>query len=63
MKEQVTNNGKKPKAIASDQAVDDDDWVEKALDGDDTRSINSSKDEDKRVRCPNFNEKTAMSNP
>ena len=63
LKEQVTNNGKKPKAVASDQAVDDDDWVEKAFDGDDTRSINSSEDEDKRVRCPKFNEKTSMSNP
>ena len=63
LKEQVTNNGKKPKAVASDQAVDDDDWVEKAFDGDDIRSINSSEDEDKRVRCPKFNEKTSMSNP
>ena len=63
LKEQVTNNGKKPKAVASDQAVNDDSWVEKTLDGDDTRSINSSEDEDKRVRCPKFNEKTSMSNP
>ena len=36
---------------------------EKALDDDDTRSINSSEDEDERVRCPEFNEKTGISNP
>ncbi|KAK9998155.1 hypothetical protein SO802_017758 [Lithocarpus litseifolius] len=37
--------------------------AEKALDDDDTRGINSSEDEDERVRCPEFNEKTGMSNP
>ena len=52
LKEQVTDNGKKPKAAASDQA----------LGNDDTRSINSSEDKDERVRCLEFNEKTDMSN-
>ena len=63
LKEQVTDNGKKPEAVASDQAVDDDDWAKKALDDDDTRSINSFENEDERVRCLKFNEKTGMSNP
>ena len=65
LKEQVTDKGKKSKAIASDQALDDNDWAEKALNDDDTRSINNfeDEDEDERVRCPEFNEKTAMSNP
>ena len=63
LKEQVTDNGKKPEAVASDQAVYDDDWAEKAHDDDDTRSINNSEDEDERVRCPKFNEKTGISNP
>ena len=69
VRETVTDNGKRPKAVASDQAIasdqasDNNDWVEKALDDDDTRSINSSEDEDERVRCPEFNEKTSMSNP
>ena len=69
VRETVTDNGKRPKAVASDQAIasdqasDNNDWVEKALDDDDTRSINSSEDEDERVKCPEFNEKTSMSNP
>ena len=63
LKEQVTNKGKKQKAAASDQALDDDDWAKKVFNDDDTRSINNSKDEDERVRCLKFNEKTGMSNP
>ena len=69
MREPVIDNGKRPEATASDQAAtsdqagDNNDWVEKALDDDDTRSINSSEDEDERVRCPEFNEKIGMSNP
>ena len=65
----VTDNGKKPETaasdqvVASDQAGDNNDWVEKAFNDDDTRSINSSDDEDERVRCLEFNEKTGMSNP
>ena len=59
----VTDNRKRPEATASDQAGDNNDWVEKALDDNDTRSINSSEDEDERMRCPEFNEKTSMSNP
>ena len=67
VREPVTDNGKRPEAaasdeaVASDQAADNNDWAEKALDDDDTRSINNSEDE--RVRCPEFNEKTGMSNP
>ena len=63
LKKQVTDKGKKPKAAANDQALDADDWVKKALNDDDTRSINNSEDEDERVRCLEFNEKTGMSNP
>ena len=63
VRELVINNRKRPEATTSDQAGDDNDWAKKALDDDDTRSINSSEDEDKRVRCPEFNEKTGMSNP
>ena len=63
VREPVTNNGKRPEAATSDQASDDNDWAEKALDDDDTRSINNSEDEDERVRCPEFNEKIGMSNP
>ena len=63
MREPVTDNRKRPKAVASDQAGDNNDWAKKALDDDDTRSINSSEDEDERVRCPEFNEKIGMSNP
>ena len=62
MKEPVKNNGKRPETAASDQAVNDNDLAEKALDDDDTRSINSSEDKDERVRCPEFNEKTGMKN-
>ena len=62
MTEQVIVNEKKPEAVASDQALNDD-WAKKALDDDDTKSINSSEDEDKRVRCLKFDEKTGMSNP
>ena len=63
LKKQVTNKGKKSEAAASDQALDDDDWAEKAFNGDDTGSINSFKDENERIRCLEFNEKTGMSNP
>ena len=69
VREPITDNGQRPEAAASDQvatsdqAGDNNDWAEKALDDDDTRSINSSEDEDERVRCPEFNEKTSMSNP
>ena len=63
MKEPVKNNGKIPETAASDQAVNDNDLAEKALDDDDTRSINNFEDEDERVRCPKFNEKTSISNP
>ena len=63
LKELVTDNGKRLEVTASDQAADDNNWAEEALDDDDTRSINSSEDEDERVRCPEFNEKTGMSNP
>ena len=62
LKEQVTDKGKKQKATTSYQALNDDDWTEKAFDDDDTRSINSFKGEDERVRCPKFNEKTGMNN-
>ena len=62
VREIVTNNGKRPEAAASDQADDNNDWAKKALD-DDTRSINSSEDKGEKVRCPEFNEKTGMSNP
>ena len=64
VREPITDNGKRLEATASDQAVasdqagDNNDWVEKTLDDDDTRSINSSEDENERVRCPEFNEKT-----
>ena len=63
LKEPIIDNGKRPKATASDQAADDNDWAEKALDDDDNRSINSFEDKDERVRCPKFNEKIGMSNP
>ena len=63
VKEPVTDNGKRPEAATNDQASDDNDWAEKALDDDDTRSINNSEDEDERVRCPEFNEKIGISNP
>ena len=69
VKEPVIDNGKKPKATANDQAAasdqagDNNNWAEKTLDDDDTRSINRSEDEDERVRCLEFNEKTGMSNP
>ena len=63
LKDQVIDNGRKLEVAASDQAVDDDDWAEKSFDDDNTRSINSFEDEDKRVRYPKFNEKTGMSNP
>ena len=52
----VTDNRKRPEATASDQAAasdqagDNNDWVEKALDDDDTRRINSSDDEDEMMR-------------
>ena len=62
VREPVTDNGQRPEAAASDQAGDNNDWGEKALDDDDTRSINSSDDKDERVRCLEFNEKTGMSN-
>ncbi|KAK9999870.1 hypothetical protein SO802_019473 [Lithocarpus litseifolius] len=62
-KEPITDNRKRSEAAASDQVADDNDWAEIALNDDNTRSINSSEDEDERVRCPNFNEKTGMSNP
>ena len=63
LKEPITDNGKRPKAVASDQAADDNDWAKKTLDDDDNRSINSFEDKDERVRCPKFNEKIGMSNP
>ena len=63
VREPVTNNGERLEAVASDQAGDNNDWAEKALDDDNTRSINSLEDEDERVRCLEFNEKTGMSNP
>ena len=69
VRETVIDNGKRLEAVASDQATandqagDNNDWAEKAFDDDDTGSINSSEDEDERVRCPEFNEKTGMSNP
>ena len=63
LKEPVTDNGKRLEVAANDQATDDNDWAEKALDGDDTRSINSFEDEDERVRCLEFNKKTSMSDP
>ena len=63
LKEQVRDKGKKPEVVASDKALDDDDQAKKALDDDDTRSLNNSEDEDERVRCPKFNEKTSISNP
>ena len=69
VKEPVTNNGKRPEAATSDQAAtsgqaaDNNDWFEKTLDDDDTRSINSSEDKDERVIFPEFNEKNGMSNP
>ena len=63
LKEPIIDNGKRPKATASDQAADDNDWFEKALDDDDTRNINSSEDKDERVIFLEFNEKNGMSNP
>ena len=57
VRETVIDNGKRLEAVASDQAAangqagDNNDWAEKALDNDDTRSINSLEDEDERVRC------------
>ena len=63
LKKQVIDNGKKLEVTASDQVVDDVDWAKKALDDDDTRSINSFEDEDERVRCLEFNKKTSMSDP
>ena len=63
LKEPVTDNGKRSEAAASDQATDDNDWAEKTLDDDDTRSINNSEDGDDKGRCPEFNKKTDMSNP
>ncbi|XP_065633827.1 uncharacterized protein LOC112010702 [Quercus suber] len=69
VREQVTDDGKRPevvasdKAAASDQAGDNNDWAEKALDDDDARSVDSSEDEDERVAYPEFNENTGMSNP
>ena len=63
VREPVTDNGKRPKAAASDQVADNNDWAEKALNDDDTKSINSLEDEDERVRFPKFNEKTDISNP
>ena len=69
MRETVIDNGKRLEAVVGDQAVtndqagDNNDWAKKALDDDDTGSINSSEDEDERVRCPEFNEKTGISNP
>ena len=63
MRELVIDNRKRPEATTGDQAGDDNDCAKKALDDDDTRSINSSMDEDERVRCPEFNEKTDISNP
>ena len=69
VKEPITNNGKRPEAATSDQAAtsgqaaDNNDWFEKTLDDDDTRSINSSEDKDERVIFPEFNEKNSMSNP
>ena len=62
VREPVTDNGQRPEAAASDQAADNNDWGEKALDDDDTRSINSLDDKDERVICLEFNEKTGMSN-
>ena len=62
VREPVTDNGERPEAATSDQAGDNNDWAEKALDDNDTRSINSSEDKDERVRCLEFNEKTSMSN-
>ena len=53
LKEQVRDKRKKLEVSASDKALDDDD----------TRSINSFEDEGERVRCLEFNEKTGMSNP
>ena len=63
VRELVIDNGKRLEAAASDQAADDNDWAEKALDDDDTSSINSFEDKDERVRCLEFNEKTSMSDP
>ena len=69
VRETVIDNGKRLEAVASDQAAandqagDNNDWAEKAFDDDDTGSINSSEDEDERVRCPEFNKKTDISNP
>ena len=69
VRETVIDNGKRLEAVvgdqaaANDQAGDNNDWAKKALDDDDTGSINSSEDEDERVRCPEFNEKTGISNP
>ena len=62
VREPVTDNGQRPEAAASDQAADNNDWGEKALDDDETRSINSSDDKDERMRCLEFNEKTGISN-
>ena len=62
VREPIIDNGKRPKAAAKDQAGYNNDWAEKTLNDDDTRSINSSENEDERVRCPEFNEKTGMSN-
>ena len=62
VRELDTDNGKRPKAAASDQTGYNNDWAKKTLNDDDTRSINSSENEDERVRCPEFNEKTGMSN-
>ena len=62
VRELDTDNGKRPKAAAKNQAGYNNDWAEKTLNDDDTRSINSSENEDERVRCPEFNEKTGMSN-
>ena len=62
MTEPIIDSEKKPEAVASDKALNDD-WAKKTLDDDDTRSINSSEDGDERVRCLEFNEKIGMSNP
>ncbi|XP_050280545.1 uncharacterized protein LOC126721538 [Quercus robur] len=53
VKEPVIDNGKKPEAATND----------KAAANDQAAASDQAEDEDERVRCPEFNEKTGMSNP
>ncbi|KAF3945333.1 hypothetical protein CMV_028280 [Castanea mollissima] len=62
-KEPVTDNGKRLETATSDQAVNDNDWVEKALDDDDTMSINSSEDENERGQGTSIDQLASTDQP